>query len=204
MTLLLTSLRFLVMASLLTGVLYPLAITLVGRVAFPRAAEGTLIHEPVPSATAGAASPGDGVLVGSELIGRQFDAPGRFWGRPSATGPEPYRADASSGSNLGPSSPDLAKAIEERVARLKASDPTQAAPIPVDLVTASGSGLDPHITPAGALWQVPRVARERGLPPEAVERLVRQRIEPSWLGFLGGPRVNVLLLNRDLDRAAPG
>lgn len=196
MTLLLTSFRFLVMASLLTGVVYPAAITLVARLAFPRAAEGTLVREPGSSPSAG--------VIGSEWIGRQFDAPGHFWGRPSATGPDPYRADASSGSNLGPSSLDLAKAIEERVARWRASDPGQTAPIPVDLVTASGSGLDPHITPAGALWQVPRVARERGMAPGAVERLVRSRIEPPWLGFLGGARVNVLLLNRDLDRTSPG
>ncbi|HEX7877833.1 MAG TPA: potassium-transporting ATPase subunit KdpC [Candidatus Eisenbacteria bacterium] len=191
MTALMVSLRFLVAMSLLTGGLYPAVVTLAGRLAFPRAADGSLIRTP------------DGV-AGSELIGRQFDAPGRFWGRPSATAPDPYRADASSGSNLGPSHPDLAAAIEERVARWRASDPAQTAPIPVDLVTASASGLDPHITPAGALWQVPRVARERGMAPEAVERLVRARIEPPWFGFLGGARVNVLLLNLDLDRAPPG
>jgi K+-transporting ATPase ATPase C chain len=140
-----------------------------------------------------------GRVVGSSLVGQEFTSPRYFRGRPSATSPACNGA-ASSGSNLGPTNPALREAVAARVAALRASDPGNAAPIPVDLVTASGSGLDPHVSPAAALWQVPRVARERGIPEERVRALVEARVEGPVLGVLGAPRVNVLLLNLDLDR----
>lgn len=140
--------------------------------------------------------------MASALIGQEFSAPQYFWGRPSATAPLPYNAAASSGSNLGPLNPALEQAVAARIARLKASDPTQGKPIPVDLVTASASGLDPHISPAAAEWQVPRVARARGLAQEEVRALVANHTEGRQLGLLGEARVNVLALNLDLDRLA--
>jgi K+-transporting ATPase ATPase C chain len=138
--------------------------------------------------------------VGSRLIGQPFSDPKYFWGRPSATAPMPYNAGASGGSNQGPLNPALEDAVKARIAALKAADPGNGAAIPVDLVTASGSGLDPHISPAAATYQVARVARVRGLAPEAVQQLVAAHTEGRQLGFLGEPRVNVLALNLALDQ----
>lgn len=141
--------------------------------------------------------------MGSELIGQPFTQAGHFWGRPSATGPMAYNAGASSGSNLGPNHPALAEAVKARIDALRAADPGNTAPVPVDLVTASASGLDPHISLAGARYQVARVARSRGLAPEQVNALVDQHTETSLFGFLGEPRVNVLALNLALDAPRP-
>jgi potassium-transporting ATPase KdpC subunit len=179
------ALRMLVATAVLTGVLYPALVTLVARFAFAHRSEGSLIER-------------DGIVIGSELIGQPFSSPRYFRGRPSATA-TPYDAASSSGSNLGPLNPDLREAVEERIAALRASDPAQPAPIPVDLVTASGSGLDPHVSPAAALWQVPRVARERGWDEQVVRDLVDRHVEGRTFGLLGEPRVNVLRLNLALD-----
>jgi len=183
---LLPALRMLFALTLLTGGVYPLVVTGIAKLAFPRQAGGSLVER-------------DGVVVGSALIGQAFDDPALFWGRPSATTP-PCNAAASSGSNLGPTSPDLEQQVRQRIAALHASDPAQSAPIPVDLVTTSASGLDPDVTPAAALWQVPRVARARGLSEAQVKALVEQQIEGRDLGLLGEPRVNVLRLNLALVR----
>lgn len=185
------SLTLLLLLTLLTGVAYPALVTGLAQALFPRAANGSLVTA-------------NGRVVGSALIGQPFADPGRFWGRPSALSPRPYDAQTSGGSNLGPTNPALAQAVAERVAALKAADPGNRAPVPVDLVTASGSGLDPHISPAAALWQVARVARARGMPEAAVRALVEERVEGPVLGVLGAPRVNVLLLNLALDRRAGG
>ncbi len=174
--------------TLLTGILYPLLVTGLAQGIFPRQAGGSLLARGGP--------PGRGnVPVGSELIGQSFTDPGWFWGRLSATGPFPYNAAASSGSNLGPSSPALAEAVKARIEALRSADPGNALSIPADLVTASGSGLDPHISVEAALYQVPRVARSRGLTEEQVRELVQRHVEPRQLGILGEPRVNVLKLN---------
>ena len=174
--------------TLLTGIVYPLAVTAIGHLFFAREASGSLIAP-------------NGTLIGSSLIAQPFAAPKHFWGRISATSPMPNNAAASTGSNLGPTNPALAEAVKARIAELKAADPDNSLPIPVDLVTASGSGLDPHISPAAAFYQVDRVARARHISPEALRRLVQQRIEaPQW-GIFGEPRINVLLLNLALDRA---
>ncbi len=183
----------LIALSVLTGLIYPSAITLAAKVLFPHQAEGSLIRE---------GGRQDGVVVGSELLGQQFTAPGSFWGRPSATAPQPYNASASSGSNLAPAGEAQLKAVKERVQALRAADPGNASPIPADLVTASGSGLDPHISPEAALWQASRVARARGLDAAALRGLVARHTEGRQLGILGEPRVNVLLLNRALDSLA--
>ncbi len=172
--------------TVVTGIVYPLIVTVVAQVVFPFQANGSLIVK-------------DGKPVGSALIGQPFDDPKYFWGRPSATTPFQYNAGSSSGSNLSPTNPDLVKAVQARVDALRAADPGNRAPVPVDLVTASGSGLDPHISPAAALYQVPRVARARKLSPQAVQRLVDRHTEGRFLGLFGEPRVNVLKLNLALD-----
>ena len=174
--------------TLLTGLLYPLLVTGLAQLAFADAANGSVVVH-------------HGVAVGSSLIGQPFQAPGHFWSRPSATSPMPDNGDASSGSNLGPTNPALVDAVRSRVAALRAADPGNTAPVPVDLVTASASGLDPHISVAAALYQVGRVARATGLPAERVRALVDRRTEEPLAGWLGEARVNVLLLNLDLDDA---
>lgn len=172
--------------TLITGLLYPLVVTGVAQVLFPRQANGSLILI-------------DGKPVGSSLIGQPFEASKYFWGRPSATAPVPYNAGASSGSNLGPTNDALIKAVQARIDALKTADPDNPLPLPVDLVTASGSGLDPHISPAAAEYQIRRLARVRGLDETVVRRLVAQHTEGRQLGVLGEPRVNVLTLNLALD-----
>ncbi len=173
--------------TLLTGLVYPIVMTGLAHVLFPHQAHGSLLVE-------------NGRAVGSELIGQPFDDPKYFWSRPSATGPFPYNAASSSGSNYGPLSPDRRKAVEERRKALQEADPDNAAPVPADLLTASGSGLDPHISPGAAEYQAGRVARLRGMDPEAVEDLIAAHTEGRQLGVLGEPVVNVVALNRALDR----
>jgi len=173
----------------LCGLAYPLLITAVGGVAFSDRARGSLVEV-------------DGRPRGSSLIGQSFDDPGRFWSRPSATARVPYDATASTGTHQGPTNPALAEAVRLRIEALRAADPDQRQPVPVDLVTASGSGLDPHVSPAAALHQVGRVARARRIDEETVRRLVLDHVEGRTLGVLGAPRVNVLHLNLALDRAA--
>ncbi len=172
--------------TLMTGVLYPLAVTGLAQAIFPWQANGSLIEQ-------------NGQVIGSELIGQAFDDPGYFWGRPSATAPFPYNAAASTGSNLGPTNPALEEVVKARIDALHKADPGNTQPIPVDLVTASGSGLDPHISVAAALYQVSRVARESGLSEEQLRALVSKYTEGRQFGFLGEPRVNVLKLNLALD-----
>ncbi len=172
--------------TILTGLVYPFVITGMAQAIFPRQANGSLIYR-------------NGQPLGSALIGQPFDSPKYFWGRLSATSPFPYNAAASSGSNYGPLSSALTDAVKSRMDALKAADPQNTAPIPVDLVTASASGLDPHISVAAALYQVPRVARVRGLSEEQVRGLVAQFTEGRQFGILGEPRVNVLKLNLALD-----
>ncbi|OPX63193.1 MULTISPECIES: potassium-transporting ATPase subunit KdpA [unclassified Methanoregula] len=176
----------LVFLTLVTGICYPLLITAIAQVAFPVQANGDLLIH-------------NGKVAGSALIGQPFSSPKYFWGRPSATTPGPYNAGHSSGSNLGPSNIALTDAVKARVAILHLADPSNKLPVPVDLVTASGSGLDPHISPAAAYYQVSRVARERGMTEVAVHALVDSHVEPRQFGFLGEPRVNVLELNLALD-----
>jgi potassium-transporting ATPase KdpC subunit len=175
-----------VLLSLFTGILYPLVVTGVGQVVFARQANGSLLQA------------GDRIR-GSRLIGQPFSSAKYFWGRPSATSPQPYNGAASSGSNQGPTNPALESAVNERIAALRAVDPENTARVPVDLITASGSGLDPHISPAAAEYQVARVAQERRLLAEEVRALVQQATQGRTFGILGEPRVNVLELNLLLD-----
>jgi K+-transporting ATPase ATPase C chain len=188
-TLLRPAISLFVLLTAVTGVVYPLAVTGVAKVAFPAQAEGSLVTR-------------DGQVVGSSLIGQNFSDPKYFWGRPSATSPMPYNAANSSGSNQGPSNPALVDAVKSRVEALETADPANNAPIPVDLVTASASGLDPEISVAAADYQVNRVARARGLAPDIVKALVAQHTTERLLGLLGERRVNVLQLNLALDRLA--
>lgn len=176
----------LVIMTLITGVAYPFVVTGIGSAVFSGKAKGSLIER-------------DGKAVGSSLIGQSFADPKHFWGRPSATSPYPNNASASSGSNLGPLNPALTDAVTARIKALRDADPDNAAPVPVDLVTASASGLDPDISPAAAEYQVNRVARVRNVDPQKVRTLVAQFTESRQLGFLGEPRVNVLGLNLALD-----
>jgi K+-transporting ATPase ATPase C chain len=176
-----------VLMSALTGLAYPLVITGVSQVVFPYQANGSLIEQ-------------DGKIVGSKLIAQNFDQPHYFWSRPSTAS---YNGSASTGSNLGPTNTALLDAVKGRVEALKAADPENNRPVPVDLVTASGSGLDPHISPASAEYQVQRVAKARGLSPEQVRDLVAKHTEGRQLGFLGEPRVSVLELNLALDELRP-
>lgn len=184
------ALTMLLILTVLTGLVYPLTITGMTHLIFPDQSNGGLIVR-------------NGKVIGSKLVGQYFDKPEYFWSRPSATSAFPYNAAASGGSNLGPTNPALIEAVKARVAALRATDPGNDAPIPVDLVTASGSGLDPHISPAAALYQVKRVARRRGLDESILQTLVTQRIEGRQFGFLGERRVNVLELNLALDNLKP-
>lgn len=180
------ALMSLLLMTVLTGIAYPLVVTGIAQGLFFAQANGSLIVRA-------------GRPVGSALIGQPFDDPKYFWGRLSATAPFSYNAAASSGSNYGPSSDDLLKAVQGRIDALRAADPGNPEPIPVDLVTASGSGLDPHVSPAAAGWQVRRVARARGLDEQTVETLVTRHVRGRQLGVLGEPTVNVLELNLALD-----
>lgn len=185
-TLLRPAITLFAVLTLLTGILYPLAVTALGRLLFAHQANGSIVSV-------------DGQRVGSELIGQQFTAPRYFWSRLSATGPYPYNAAASSGSNLGPRNPALIDAVKLRVAALNAADPGNDKSVPVDLVTASASGLDPDISLAAAYYQVERVAHARGVAAEHVTALINQYAQHPWLGVFGEPRVNVLRLNLALD-----
>jgi K+-transporting ATPase ATPase C chain len=172
--------------TLVTGVAYPLVVTGVAKAVFPTQAGGSILER-------------NGTPVGSSLIGQSFSDPKHFWSRPSATSPQPYNGLASGGSNLGPLNPALTDGIKSRIDALHAVDPANKGSIPVDLVTASGSGLDPDISLAAAYYQAPRIARERGLAPRTVETLIATHARDRWLGILGEPRVNVLDLNLALD-----
>ena len=180
------ALTMLVVMTVITGLIYPMVATGVAQVLFPHQANGSLIER-------------DGKPIGSELIGQNFDDPKYFWGRPSATTPQPYNGTASNGSNLGPTNTALRDAVQQRIDALRKADPGNTAPVPADLVTASGSGLDPEITPAAAQYQVARVARIRHLREQQVQTLVAQFTQGRQLGLLGEPRVNVLQLNLALD-----
>ena len=185
-TLIRPAMTLLIVFTVLTGVIYPLLVTGIARAAFPSQAAGSLLVK-------------DGKAIGSRLIGQNFTGPNYFWGRPSATAPMPYNGVGSGGSNQGPLNPALIDAVKSRIDVLRAADPSNTSAIPVDLVTASASGLDPHISVAAANYQVARVARTRGRPVEAVQALVGLHTQSRLLGFLGEPRVNVLELNLALD-----
>ena len=180
------SLVLFVIMTVITGVAYPLVVTGIAQVVFSEQAGGSLIEK-------------DGKAIGSRLIGQSFGDPKHFWSRPSATAPYPYNATASGGSNQGPLNPALTDAVKARIEALRAADPNNTAPVPVDLVTASGSGLDPDISVAAANYQAIRVAKARGLQPEAVHALIATHTRGKLLGVIGEPRINVLELNLALD-----
>jgi K+-transporting ATPase ATPase C chain len=175
--------------TIIAGFIYPMTVTGIARLFFPYRANGSIVVA-------------SGRPIGSVLIGQEFEDPGHFWGRPSATTPYPYNGGSSSGSNLGPNNPDLVKAVQARIQALRSADPSNEQKIPVDLVTASASGLDPHISPAAARYQAGRVASSRGLSEEKVRSLVAYYTEDRQFGILGEPRVNVFELNLALDRIA--
>ena len=185
-TLLRPALSLFVLLTAITGIAYPLVVTGIAKVAFPEAADGSLIIK-------------NGKPVGSRLIGQNFTDPKYFWGRPSATGPMPYNASASSGSNQGPLNPALTDAVKGRIEALKAADPDNARPIPADLVTASASGLDPQISPAAAEYQIDRVAKARQIDPSVIRAMLAKNTEGRQWAVFGEPRVNVLELNMALD-----
>jgi K+-transporting ATPase ATPase C chain len=185
-TMIRNALMSLLLFTILTGIIYPLAVTGIAQVIFPHQANGSIITK-------------NGKAVGSKLIGQQFEDPKYFWGRLSATTPYPYNGGSSSGSNLGPNNPDLMKAVQARMDALRAADPGSDAKIPVDLVTASGSGLDPHISLAAAGYQIRRVAKARGLDDARIRDIVARNTTGRWLGMIGEPVVNVLELNLALD-----
>ncbi len=176
----------LLVMTLVTGIIYPLVVTAFAEVFFHDQANGSLVYH-------------QGKPIGSVLIGQSFQDPKHFWSRPSATSPAPYNASASSGSNLGPSNGDLVKQVEARIQSLKEADPDNTRPVPVDLVTSSASGLDPHISLAAAYYQAPRIARVHGWPKEAVDKMIRENTEDRFVGIIGEPVVNVLKLNLALD-----
>jgi potassium-transporting ATPase KdpC subunit len=180
------SLSLLLLFTALLGCVYPAAVTAFAQLAFHSEANGSIILGDRP--------------IGSALLGQPFSRPDHFWGRPSATSPGPYNAMASTGSNLGPTNPALRESVKARIEAYRSADPDNTLPVPVDLVTASGSGLDPHISPAAAYYQVLRVSRTRGLPEASVRRLIDELTENRFPGFLGEPRVNVLRLNLALER----
>ncbi|MHB8622678.1 MAG: potassium-transporting ATPase subunit KdpC [Sulfuricaulis sp.] len=182
-----SGLAMLVFITVITGLIYPAVVTAVAQVFLSKPANGSMIVK-------------DGKSVGSELIGQPFSSPKYFWGRLSATSPYPYNADNSSGSNLGPTNPALIAEVSARIKALRDADPGNTSPVPVDLVTSSASGLDPDISPAAAAYQVPRVAKARGLNDKKVQQLVDQHTQPRQFGILGEPRVNVLKLNLALDQ----
>lgn len=188
-TLLRPAISLFLLLTVATGIAYPLAVTGIAKVIFPEQAGGSLVVK-------------DGKPVGSALIGQNFANPRYFWGRPSATSPQPYNATASGGSNQGPLNPALTDAVKGRIDALKAADPGNDRPVPADLVTASGSGLDPHISPDAATYQAARVAKVRGLPLEKLTALIEQHTEGRQWGLFGEPRVNVLALNLALDQAS--
>ncbi len=179
-----------IVLTFITGIAYPLIVTYVGKLAFPIQIDGSLVEK-------------DGKLIGSRLIGQNFSSPKYFWGRPSATAPYPYNAVASSGSNLGPINPTLISSVQERLAAIKPKELENSGLVPIDLVTASASGLDPEISPAAAMYQVHRVATERGLRDDEIKKLVEAHIQEKQLGILGERRVNVLELNLALDALKP-
>ena len=185
-----TAIVTLIMLTIMTGILYPLVVTGIAQLVFPQQANGSFIHK-------------DEKILGSELIGQPFSNPKYFWSRPSATGSFPYNAGSSGGSNYGPLNQKLLDQAKKRIQDLKAADPQNTQPIPVDLVTASASGLDPHISIASALYQLPRVAHNRKLSEKNVRAIVDQYTEGRQFGFLGEPRVNVLALNLALDSQQP-
>lgn len=182
------ALSLFLLLSVLAGIVYPLAVSAIGQLLFADAANGSIVSI-------------DGKAVGSALIGQQFASPGYFWGRPSATGPYAYNSAVSGGSNLGPLNPALTEAVKTRIEALRAADPGNTQPVPIDLVTASASGLDPEISLAAAHFQASRVARLREMPPAQLDQLIERFAQRPWLGIFGEPRVNVLRLNLALDNA---